>query len=91
MIIKEAGVETVKWADYEAAYAEFQRLRKALIKDIMQMEIKEGTDYYSMLQNKIKEFKEGEPLKRAARSVVTGELLEKTSKKYIEQNVVDLS
>ena len=38
----------------------------------MQMEIKEGTDYYSMLQNKIKEFKEGEPLKRVARSVVTG-------------------
>lgn len=57
----------------------------------MQMEIKEGTDYYSMLQSKIKEFKEGELLKEIARSVITGESLIEISQKNIQQSVVDVS
>lgn len=71
-IIKEGGVKVAEWARYEAAYSQFEKLRDIMIKDIMQMEIPQGADFYSMLQNKIQNFKSGETLKRIAKSVVTG-------------------
>lgn len=87
-IIKESNTLTAKWADYNAAYTEFDKLRKELIKDIMTMEIKEGGSFYAQLEQKIEDFKRSEKLKRVAKSVISGEALTKISRKYIDENVV---
>jgi hypothetical protein len=71
-IIRESNARTAKWADYESAYAEFDKLRGILIRDIMQMDVKQGSDFYSVLQHKIEDFKRGETLKKIARSVISG-------------------
>ncbi len=53
----------------------------------MEMDIKEGMDFYTELHKRIDHFNQHEVMDRIARSVVTGEALEEIHIKYVDENI----